>query len=79
MVFAFNAGDLVMSWEGFSFKWFAVALANVSWYPVAPAEASASVVKPVDDAHVDDRARLEKEAMRRVSHFAESMLPPGIV
>ena len=28
IVFAFNAGNLVMSWEGFSFKWFSVALAN---------------------------------------------------
>ena len=28
VIFAFNAGDLVMSWEGFSFKWFSVAFAN---------------------------------------------------
>ncbi len=28
VIFAFNAGDLVMSWEGFSFKWFGIAFEN---------------------------------------------------
>ena len=35
MAFAFNAGNLQMSWEGFSVKWFGVALANQGFWDAA--------------------------------------------
>ncbi|MBG1232381.1 ABC transporter permease [Aestuariivirga litoralis] len=35
MVFAFNSGNLMMSWEGVSLKWFGVALANEDFHSAA--------------------------------------------
>lgn len=35
VLFSFNAGSLVMSWEGFSFKWFGIALANAQFHSAA--------------------------------------------
>lgn len=47
VLFAFNAGSLVMSWEGFSFKWFGVALANAQFHNAAKNTVMISVVATV--------------------------------
>jgi spermidine/putrescine transport system permease protein len=44
VIFAFNAGDLVMSWEGFSFKWFEAAFSNEQFHSAAKNTIMISVV-----------------------------------
>jgi spermidine/putrescine transport system permease protein len=44
VLFSFNAGSLVMSWEGFSVKWFGVALANDQFHSAAKNTLMISVV-----------------------------------
>ena len=45
--FAFNAGDIMMSWEGFSLRWFGIALANENFHAAAKNTFSISIVATV--------------------------------
>lgn len=61
--FAFNTGSLMMRWEGFSFKWFGVALANEGFQSAARNTFAISIVATVVATTV---ATLAAIAMTRV-------------
>ena len=61
--FAFNSGDLIMRWEGFSFQWFGVALANEHFQAAAKNTFTISLVATLSSTIV---ATLAAIGMTRV-------------
>jgi spermidine/putrescine transport system permease protein len=47
VLFAFNAGDLAATWDGFSFKWFGVALQNPDFHSAAKNTLAISAVATI--------------------------------